>query len=521
MTTGNVGPRRPRTIVGAVVAVIVVTAAACTAAEPEPVGLESENAPKAAATTEDSGGPSPQKERGSFTPERHVPTVGASTPATGVNGDPSTSAPTIPSTSPLPGPTSPQAQQSQPACPPTAAGAQGVTDTELVIGAPRVTFDFAASSFDPPNHSVDEYVATMVDAVNIAGGIACRQIRIAWHDVGVDILSASAQQAACASWTQDAAVFAAIPVVDGPSEVLYPCLDRAGTLIVDVLGQSFRDAQGFAEVAHLLAVNSPRYDRAVAEQVHALVRQGFLGPDSTIGVAHYDDDVNVRVANEVLLPALATHGLSAQTRAITAPRGMADLPGRDVEVANVALRFNVQGVDRVLFVGGDGLAVAFMEAAENQGYRPRYGLHTVHLAAMRVDRTPLRQLHGARAIGWFPDSDQWPQPPDPSWPARTDCLDFYHAEGFDLSTALDRAIALSICEATWFFRTAVEATPGPLSPAAVLDAVANLGEQYRSPTVDRTRFGPDQRDGVTTYRDVAYHPDCRCFQSEGPERDLP
>lgn len=424
--------------------------------------------------------------------------------------------------------TEPPAVAASASCPvPVAPGVPGITDDEVLVGAPRVKGGAAALAsvgFDPPNHELDEYVDAYVEHLNATGGLACRQARIVWHDLDVaegGSFGTVNEQAMCATWTQDHQVFVAVPAVDGPGEVLYPCLDRAGVTIIDVMGWSIRDRQGFDEVPYLLAPNSPRLDRGVAAQVHALVRQGFLDEDARIGLVHYDDVVTTRTVDETLVPALSSHELTlAQRRAVSTPRGRADLPARDRELANVALRFRRDDVDRVLFVGGDGLAAGFMRVAEANRYRPLYGLNSIQLPVAGIADVPARQLVGAQGIGWVPDLDGWHHPPGDSWPARTACLEFFHAHGFEVTTTLDRHWALQVCEAVGFLDATLDAAPRPLAPDAILAGARALGTSWESPMVGSSQFGPDQRDGATTYRDVAYDDTCGCFLHAGPDRSL-
>lgn len=410
------------------------------------------------------------------------------------------------------------------ACPvPVAPGTPGVTDGEIAVGAPRLTNVTAmASGLERPDAELDEYVDAMVDHVNGTGGIACRQVRVVWHDVDVGSLAfgPASEQAMCATWTQDDEVFAAFPGGSNvPYDVLYTCLDRAGVAIIDVRGTSLRDRGGFDEVPRLIAVNSARLDRGTAEQVHALVRQGFLTTDARIGVLHYDAPRETRTVDGTLSSALAAHGLLLTERsAVATPVDASDLVARDRDVANAALRFKLADVDRVLFVRGSGLAAAFMEAAERNDYRPRYGLTTVELPVAALE-VPAEQLVGARGLGWYPDLDLLPRRPE-SWPARSACLDFFHERGFQTATTVDRIFAVSVCEAFWFTRAAIEAAPRPLSADGVIAGARDLATSHESPTVQQTRFGPDRRDGAATYRDVAYDKDCGCFTYLGGPRPL-
>lgn len=411
-----------------------------------------------------------------------------------------------------------------PACPiAVTAGTPGVTDEEIAVGAPRLTnVAAAAQGVDAPDAELDEYVDAMVEHVNATGGIACRQVRVVWHDVDMASLAfgPSSEQAMCATWTQDDEVFAAFPGgFNVPYDVLYRCLDQAGVAIIDVRGNSYRDQGGFEELPRLIAVNSTRLDRGTAEQVHALVRQGFLTADSRIGVVHYDAPRESRTVEVTLVAALAAHGLApTEIQAVTTPAQTSDLAARERDVANAALRFKLADVDRVLFVRGSGLAATFMEAAERNDYRPRYGLTSVEMTVTAAE-VPSRQLHGAHGIGWYPEVDLYPRQPE-SWPARTACLDFFREQGFRTATTIDRLFAVSVCEAVWFTRAAIEAAPRPLSPDGLVAGALALGDSYASPTVERTRFGPDHRDGAATYRDARYDVDCSCFTYVGGPHPL-
>jgi hypothetical protein len=408
------------------------------------------------------------------------------------------------------------------ACPDAAPGTPGVSSDELWIGSIRIADPGAVGALvGGINANVDEYVDALVAEINAAGGIACREVRVSYFDYAGTAPSPEQEQAMCTQWTQDRPVFAVLLSLDSPGFILHPCLDAAGVVALDAGGAFARDRRGLEELEHLVVVNSPDLTRGAIAQVDAHVRHGLLDSASRIGVLQYDEPVSTRTVDEGLTPALATYGLAiAERRSVIDPQDEAELGLRDQQVSNVVLQFKAAGVDRVIFVRGDGLALSFMTVAESQAYRPGYGLTTFEVPVGGTGGAPPAQLRGAHAAGWVPESDLAPSEP-PSWGARDRCLDHLRDLGFEFSGHADRLIALAVCDAVWFVEAAMDAMSNEISADTFVDGVTRLGDGFESALVGPTRFGPGRRDGAAMYFDLAYDDACACWTRVGGPHLLP
>jgi hypothetical protein len=397
-----------------------------------------------------------------------------------------------------------------------------VSSDELWIGSIRIADPggLAAVGYGI-EANIDDYVDALVADINAAGGIACREVRVSYFDYAVDAPAPQQEQAMCTQWTQDRPVFAALLSLDSPGFILHPCLDAAGVVALDAGGAFGRDRRGLAELEHLVAVNSPDLTRGAIAQVDAHVRHGLLTSTSRIGVLQYDEPVSTRTVDEGLMPALAGHGLAiAERRSVIDPQDNADVALRDQQIANVVLQFKSAGVDRVIFVRGNGLAFSFMTAAESQAYRPRYGLTSFEAPVGMLGSAPPAQLVGAHAAGWVPESDLAPNEP-PTWAARDRCLEYVRERGFEVTGHLDRGIALAVCDAVWFLRAAFEAMSGPISADGFVGGVARLGDGFESALVGPTRFASGRRDGAAVYFDLDHDEACSCWVRVGGPHQLP
>jgi hypothetical protein len=252
--------------------------------------------------------------------------------------------------------------------------------------------------------------------------------------------------------------------------------------------------------------------------VDALVRQGFLTPKSTVGLLWFDFSDFVAAREAGLLPALKRHGIALKGEY----RG--HYGGDPAELGQIAsqmqaatLQFKADGVDRVLTLDFNGtLQFFFMQNAENQGYRPKYGLASWSDAEFLRANSSSKQLAGSTGIGWLPsyDLDQQHQPLDP---AKKRCLAIMKSANMpEIVAQGDRILQYQACSTVLYIASllnkATSLTPGGLAAAAEA-----LGPQP-SYSGFNDRYARGKLWGGAAYRDLAYDDSCSCFSYRSANR---
>lgn len=306
------------------------------------------------------------------------------------------------------------------------------------------------------------------------------------------------EQAACTHWTQDNDAKFVVSIV-GYTDVLPTCLAEAGVPLVT--NWSFATTAFYKQLAgHMWTPGHMALDRGVQVMARELHGQGFFVKDARVGIL-YSDDTQSRVAHDTLKAELAALGVP-----VASEYGVADL-ARDMNAA--VLRFQSDAVDHVLFVMQGGAAFIFMNAAEGQQYRPRYGLSSFDHPAAAETLAPVEQLKGAVGIGWRPTIDVGMAQLEHNAAARR-CLDLLAQHGYTHSDGNGMGFALATCDVLGFLEHAVRAGGGP-SVDGLRRGAPSLGTSYVSPLTFTTRFGADRFDGPTAYRHLAFKGDCSCF----------
>jgi len=401
---------------------------------------------------------------------------------------------------------------------PRLTGYGGVTDKVITLGIQYAKLNAAFVALGVQGSAGDPKAAfdAVIQYVNQRGGIAGRQVRVVYYatDVANANSYAADAQAACAMFTEDNTVFAAV-VSAGIAGGSGPCVAQRKRLVVEAGDSDVYDQTLFAQRAPFVYQPSGISGSRLGFWVDDLVVRGFLTKTSRIGVVRYDQPVWERITSGAVVPALSRHGLTPTDQAILSlPQSTADLSRTAGDAQSAILRFRTEGIDRVLFVYGAGAAeFVWMPEAENQGYRPRYAITSHDLPEFLVQNVPAAQLHGAAGAGWIPSSDL---PRDPGGrPAADQCSAILRAAGISSADAI--GVGDSACEPIFFLKTVVERST-ELSPAGFRAAVDGVGAAFSSPLTLGTLYGPGRYDGGSTFRDLVFDGSCGCFQYSGPPR---
>jgi hypothetical protein len=255
--------------------------------------------------------------------------------------------------------------------------------------------------------------------------------------------------------------------------------------------------------------------RVLSTNADALAGAGFFGGKPKIGVMLANTPGDQAAVDKGLKPALARHGL-AVTDSFVVPTGAGGYVSS--AYSNAVLRFRANGITHILFTQ---LAdpVTFMTNAENQGYRPRYGLHSRNSpATVMQGNAPREQQRGAMGVGWQPMNDvDGAHDPGVLNPRQALCLKLMKDAGQDITVRATALIALWICDNFLFLHDALQKAP-TFALSGLRTGAEALGTVPAASTF-RSTFAPGRtHDGAGAYRVFAFKDDCGCYQYVSPLR---
>jgi ABC-type branched-subunit amino acid transport system substrate-binding protein len=339
--------------------------------------------------------------------------------------------------------------------------------------------------------------------INATGGLLGRKINPVIHEIGSGE-PAAIDQASCDALTQDAKVEFVISILgDTSGGVLASCLAKRGAVLINnnyaVDEQFVRGVRG-----HLFLPSDWVLDRVMRTQTAALNAQGFFKGSKKVGVLLLDQPPLRRALSNVVIPSLAQVGVKdPEAVAISAQNYFTN-------AQSVVLKFRAAGVDRVISIATSPLFL--MNAAENQGYRPRYGLYSLYGPGILLQTAaPRNQLIGSVGFGYSPSYDvDKAHNPGPVSARESRCEKIMREAGVNMDEPVTRALVLWFCDAGWFLQAAVQQS-GEVSVRG-LQAGAQALRSYASPVTWKVDLSSGRPDGVAAYRDFAYVESCSCFQ---------
>ena len=357
-----------------------------------------------------------------------------------------------------------------------------------------------------------------VNQINAHGGLLGRKVVLVPHDFSTaQELSdtASANQAACVTWTQDHPVYAVLFAGFIVDDTLLKCLDKAQTpLIFPGAGldyplhyrQTYKQYPLFFNLAQMVGDD---FDRVSIARLNA---RGFFTPWDTrngkpagattpvrIGIVGFDDpDGAIQIASEK--KQLAANHLPEPT-VVQCPRSLQNKISCE---QSTVLKFAAGGITHVF-----GADTTFMKNASSQGYRPRYWIAVQ--AALFAANVSADQMTGAMSENYVPftDVDAAHYPGDPT-PATTICKKLMKAAGQGSTDPNTLDLQMSVCDEFFFVQAAV-AKVGYLGPGALRAGMEALGSSEQSALTWTTFLGPNQHTSVTGLRDIAYVADKGTF----------
>jgi hypothetical protein len=218
------------------------------------------------------------------------------------------------------------------------------------------------------------------------------------------------------------------------------------------------------------------------------------------------------------LPALAGHGIKPATDVayVKVPDQLDGIAAMTATMAGIVQKFKALHIDHVIIVDGSagvfsgaGLTFEFMNQAESQSYRPRYGQNADNAPGWEV--LPASQQDHALAIL---ETDYDPKYDDGIKPnqAREKCFKIQADAGLPVrGNSQDMGLAAQACDVVFFLQLVINRLDVVNSDAFAAET-AQLGTSYKSAFVYGTQFSPGRRDGSELARTAEYLASCRCLK---------
>jgi ABC-type branched-subunit amino acid transport system substrate-binding protein len=381
---------------------------------------------------------------------------------------------------------------------------RGTTATTATLGIAYLSGGdalFSSFGFSIATGDAKGFSQALIDIINKRGGVLGRKLVPLFHEERASDAAdpKTAEQQACAAFTQDNKVFAA---VNAPTD----CMVAAKVPIAPAGGQGAFDAQYFNERApYFYGPPFLNTDSLTPTLLDRLQAKQFLTPRSRIGLFYSDNVVQRRIMAK-LKKALASRGFNVVATFGRDPNNEVGSSGNGV------LPFRSANVDRI--IAFDASIAIFMITAERQGYRPKYALSTyLNLASVQEAVPPKEQLAGSFGVGWQPRNDVNEQQQVPL-PGTKDCADAASNSGQPNPTGSAAFILWTYCDAIQMFVYGAQ-HGGGFSPADIRRGLTSAGAGFPTALNFTSAFGLGRYDGARGVREVAYAASCSCFRYQG------
>jgi len=413
------------------------------------------------------------------------------------------------------------------------ASAPGVTATSIKVGliydknAGTTNAAMGFSGIGQPDFRRD-YDALIAD-VNKRGGILGRKIEPVYFifdsggaDAGSNI--ATTEQHACTTFTENR-VFVAF-YVGGPT--FTRCMDKINVVRV---GNGDVD-QKLLDASKYLIDLSVTLDRAAAFVTDQLLSMGYydkgkgtspgVKQGGKIGILRYDQPQYASGAR-VVREHLEARGYKVTDEiAIKEEESTADVGDETNQIRAAALQMKTDGITHVQFVS-DGRAymeLIFMQNAEKQLYRPRYGLASWDggqaLATLLGGGSDANnQLTDSLQIGWFPifDVERSDWSGNTASQAFQRCLKVLQDAGETFTsgdpTRNKEAIVANECDSFNYFVAAGSNAGANLTPDTFMQGATQVDALDSAITYSLSTS--TRRDAFGAVKHASWHSDCTCF----------
>jgi hypothetical protein len=382
------------------------------------------------------------------------------------------------------------------------------------------------------------YIKTYVDDANRRGGLAGRKIVPHYfaYDVNPGSASYPEQDAqACAALTQDVKVEVAVPIFAG--DVLVQCLQKKGIpMIADGPTGGISEAS-LKRFSNEVVLGGFNLDRRARETVRNLVRQQYFatkwdttngGPGGVaavkVGIITYDLPDWTHSANQLAASVAAAGFGTPKVVAVAAHDSYGDISKMQPQISNAVLSFRTAGITHVIIWDDNGVSsLFFMQNAENQKYRPRYGITSGNnMQLLSKGLVSKNQLTGATGMGWVPAMDiADAKSPTSAYAnsARRACYAIVKKAGVAGGSGFNETSSMMYCAPITALKDRWDRMANP-SASGLIAALNAYGTGFVDPQVPATFLSGSHHDGNAGVYDYYYDSPCSCMKYRGGVQPL-
>jgi len=396
------------------------------------------------------------------------------------------------------------------------AGVRGITPTAIRIGV-RFVSQQGAAAFTAATGTVGvnpgdtkAMAQAMVDDINSRGGLGGLKVQPYYLEYDVTKIltqqTAAENQRHCEYFAHDAKVFAVVSGVPGDA-VLAGCMAAFRLPYVQDAVSPYMDNTVMKQTyGYFYTPAEPNASRMARFWIDGLNGEGFFGGGSKVGLVRLSGTTQDRVSKFDIKPELARIG-----HPLTSEVQLSDAQ----QASEGVLQFRAAGIDRVLILDDSSLvAQVWMNDAESQAYRPRYGLNSINAPEVLVHNAPANQLNNALGVGWYHPYDVPSVPAAEISPAEHHCVDLMKAHGIVSADTVSYGLMIYTCDVFSFLEAAWARVPR-FDEAGLLAGAEGLGNSWATSATFAAQFGSGRLDGTAAVRNFAYDGGCKCFVYRG------
>lgn len=354
-------------------------------------------------------------------------------------------------------------------------------------------------------------ITAIVDDVNAHGGVGGRKIVPFIAELNVAD-GDSGRDAGCRSMTEDNHVQFIITVIN-ISQAFATCAAKHGVPVINASFGSGDDGLYATIGKYLYSPSLLSLNREESVVLDALHASGKAGASTLVGVITDDthDQIASRVYKATMDPKLNSWGVKHEVFSVA----------QESDISAAVLRFQTDNVKTVVFVAPSGvIEVLFMNAADNQQYRPDYGLGDSTDPWFIANAAPPEQVKHIYGAGSLPISNV-EVARYPTTPREKACLDLIRARGENNADRHGSLTATLYCEAIREFTAVGAVAVGPLTTDSFAAAYPKVGTTYAPISTFAIDFGTGRHDNASQYRLLAYTAACGCVTYTSGSRPVP
>jgi hypothetical protein len=397
----------------------------------------------------------------------------------------------------------------------TAAGPQALRASDVGVTASTIKVGFLnvqIGGFDATGfalgfrNDLEQIEKALVDWSNSQGGVHGR--KVTYVTGKADPLSQTSMRAGCIKMADDEKVFVVFDqtATAGPAMNCYPekhlpaFTTNAGT--VDT--KFWKDAGGY------LISGGATFDRQALNWATFNLEDGFIGPGKgKLGILSQECPPDPAVVDNVLKPFLREHSVAFAEQRVSCDAGTAQQ-----QVGAAALELRRAGVDRVLLLALFTTSQSFVQAAEGQGWLPKYTV--MDHAGLTLDVTTQgfspTGFNGARGYTYGHSGED--RAGVPLGPGAKQCNDIIVKAGLPPITDQMGKDGLAIAACDGFFTWLQAMTQAPVNATRhdVIAGVGTIGDFGLAAFAIKAVYSPAKLQGGDAFALIEWSGSCTCWK---------